>query len=403
MSLYSGNEFDQEKGSQGNLIKFVWKKIYSKFLDVQALIATALQDFYTKSEIDGKVSTLTASISNEANSRATADNDLQAQIIGLRTITPFNPLTDTFPTVRADGQPFNAGNFIQITASGTFGGVDLKAGDVIIATVNGASSLADFADVESNVNIATSAIYGTVKLLANVAAYQGVGNDSAVISKSLLQSILGQLQSDITTAMSTADTDVINQVTTAYQQAIADALANYYTKTEIDTLLDDKMSKAKGVELAGIIQNEVYAAMKRLSASIKDFVVKKVGVFATITANLSVIVANTISVKYIINPIGTHMNGLVLSQSATSFADVTASNKADFDYFLFSDASSLTIIFNSDIFTPSEVANMTIGYTEKRAEPTMADFLAPTANGGVGNDNGTTKDILPDYILTLQV
>lgn len=80
MSMYNGNEFDSEKGTQGGLLKFIWSKIYTKFTDVSAAISTALANYYTKTEVDAKETALQTAISNESTDRATAISTLQSTL-----------------------------------------------------------------------------------------------------------------------------------------------------------------------------------------------------------------------------------------------------------------------------------------------------------------------------------
>jgi hypothetical protein len=405
MPFYNGNEYDSEKGTHGSLLKFIWKKIYSKFQDVAGMISTALADYYTKSEIDTKVDTLTTSISNEATSRANADNDLQAQILGLKTITEWNA-NEAFPTLRSDGQAFQKGNYVRVTNTATIGGVKYKAGDILIAFVDGATTVAGFADVESNVDIATSSIYGTVKLLADLASYQGSGNDSVVITKVTLQAILADLSSTLTTSFTDADTALQTAITTAYETAIADALTNYYTKTQIDGFLNDKMSKAKGVELAGIIQNEVFQALRRVSNRITTYVAKTIGeaINSAVSGGIATLkTADTLVLLF--SGLGVRLLGKnVLGSFPSSWASIADSDKADFDYFKYTSGGVSKLYFNPDALTDAEANSCTVLVSNNVsfAESELSSFLDSTANGGVGNDNGTTDTIIPDYILTLQ-
>lgn len=405
MPLYNGNEYDSEKGTHGSILKFIWKKIYLKFQDVASMISDALANYYTKSEIDTKVNTLTSSISTESTARATADNDLQAQILGLKTITEWDA-NEAFPTLRSDGQAFKKGNYVRVTNTAIVGGVTYKAGDMLIAFVDGATTVAGFADVESNVDIATTSIFGTVKLLADLAAYQGVGNDSVVITKVTLQAILADLSYTLMGAFTDADTVLQTAITVAYEQAIADALTNYYTKAEIDAFLNDRMTKAKGIELAGIVQNEVFQALRRVSNRIVTYVSKTIG--ESITSSVSSGIATlkvTDTLVLLFSGLGVRLLGKNVSGSFPSnWSSITDPAKADFDYFKYTSGGVSKLYFNTDTLTDLEANSCTVLISNNIsfAESELESFLDSTANGGFGNDNGTTDTIIPDYILTLQ-
>ena len=61
MTQYNGNEFQNERGTQGALLGWIWGKIYTYFNGVYngavAYVNTALGNVYTKPEIDTKVAT----------------------------------------------------------------------------------------------------------------------------------------------------------------------------------------------------------------------------------------------------------------------------------------------------------------------------------------------------------
>ena len=251
MAQLTGNEFNNEKGTQGSLLKWVWGKIYiyfgGVFDDAKAYVDAALGNVYTKTEADtqlapvvANVATLQGGLAAELVARANGDtvlqsalNALTAQVVGLKTITTWDA-TQAFPTLRADGAAFSKGNYVQITV----GSGQLKAGDMLICTADGATSIAGFGDVDNNVDIATDSVFGTVKLVASLAEYNGTdaATGSKVITKSVLQAILGEVSAAITTAYQGADAALQTSITTAYNAAITTALGNYYTKAEADAV-----------------------------------------------------------------------------------------------------------------------------------------------------------------------
>jgi hypothetical protein len=405
MPLYNGNEFDSQKGSHWSVVKLVWSKIYDKFLDYQATITTALQGYYTKIQVDGFIQTLTTNLSNEVTVRADSFNDLQAQILGLKTITPWD-VANAFPTQRVGAKPFKQGNYVQVTTSGISGGVNYKAGDILICFVDNATTVAGFADIDSNVEIATSTIFGTVKLLADLASYQGAGLDSSVITKSVLSAILSNLSNTITNAFTTADDNIRIQITNAYDQAITTALNGYYTKLEIDSFIADRTSKAKTVELAGIVQNEVMQALRRVSNRIETTVAKNIvevisDTFAGGVATLKIEDKLIVIFSYL----GVRLKGKNIAGAfPLGWAVITDADKGDYDYLKYTFGGIDKLYFNPDALTNAEASNCTVLVLNSVTftDAQMATFLKPVSQGGVGNDNDTTVMIIPDYILTLQ-
>ena len=53
--LYNGSEFNSYKGTYGLLLRIIWNKIFSKFLDSPVLINEALLQYYNKTVTDTKL------------------------------------------------------------------------------------------------------------------------------------------------------------------------------------------------------------------------------------------------------------------------------------------------------------------------------------------------------------
>ena len=284
MTQYNGNEFQNERGTQGALLGWIWGKIYTYFNGVYngavAYVNTALGNVYTKPEIDTKVATLNSGIfavenglQDELVARANGDtvlqsalNALTAQVVGLKTITPWDA-NSPFPTVRSDGAAFSRGNYVQITV----GNENFKAGDMLICTSDGANNIAAFGDIDSNVDIATDTVFGTVKLIASLAEYNGVdaATGAKVITKSVLQAILTQVTAAITTAYTNADSALQAAITAAYQSAISAALANVYTKAEIDTFLGTINTNVASLQAAvAVLQGNVSALQTSVATKV---------------------------------------------------------------------------------------------------------------------------------------
>lgn len=260
MSQLTGNEFQNEKGTQGSLLKWFWSKIYTYFgavyNDAKAYVDAALGNVYTKTETDALLSPINSSVTTLQNglaaelvARANGDTvladdiaTLQASIAKLKNVTTWDAANSAFPTTRKGGGAFEEGDFVQITTSATIDGVQYKAGDFIICGVAGATTVAGFGDVDSPTIVsATSTVEGVVKLIASLAEYNGTDplTGNKVITKSILQAILTETTDAITTAFQNADTALQTDITNAYTSAISTALADYYTIEDIDGFLSD--------------------------------------------------------------------------------------------------------------------------------------------------------------------
>ena len=64
MAQLTGNEFNNEKGTQGSLLKWVWGMIYiyfgGVFDDAKAYVDAALGNVYTKTEADTQLAPVVA-------------------------------------------------------------------------------------------------------------------------------------------------------------------------------------------------------------------------------------------------------------------------------------------------------------------------------------------------------
>lgn len=379
MSLYNGTEFNAEKGSQGSLLKYIWLKINDKFKDFTGDITTA--------------------VASEATARANAINEVTAKIAGLKKITPWDA-TQAFPTQRVDGEQFEAGNYVQITVSNG----EYKAGDFLIckADVVGNATVENFGDIDKNTDVATSIIYGTVKLVADLASYQGIGNDSAVITKVLLKEILTDLSATITTAYQDADSTLSDTITTAYETAISTALADYYSKAQVDNLLLGKTNKADSASIVAGLK-DLYASIAVLQSKIP--VVLPIHKITTSFPGLAVAdtmqatATSIFNVASVITQQGIELR--ITHKNAEPVADWAAVTHPDKDLLDAICYRSLTtgfeqILFNPEYVTYNDVVNCRLVASFYIPVPTLeqqlgAPMIAPVNPMAIGKADGSSS------------
>lgn len=383
MSLYNGTEFDHLVGSQGLAKKAVWKEFYSKFINYSLEIASA--------------------VGIESAARALAVQNLQSQITSMKIITGWNP-ANPFPAKKSDGSNFEAGNFVRITASVG----DYKAGDMLIAIedIPGDATIEHFGDVETNVELATDTFAGVVKILADKAAYEGVGNDTSVVTKVVLQQVLTALGSEITTAFQNADTALQTAITDAYTQEISTALANYYSKAEVNNLLLGKTSKADSASIVGGLK-DLYASIAVLQSKI---VIPTQGANITdVVAALanamqgSVSSANIIPVGFFTKE-GVELKGQrYLAEPVADWSGVVHARKAEMDFALLTSPTTFItqIVFNPEFLTQADVAELSYRFNMYGAVPTLEQQLAaatinPLDRVKIGKADGTSAQSIAD-------
>lgn len=372
MSLYNGTEFDHLTGSQGLAKKAIWKEFFSKFINYSLEIASV--------------------VGVESAARALAVQNLQSQITSMKIITGWNP-ANPFPAKKSDGSNFEAGNFVRITASVG----DYKAGDMLIAIedIPGDATIEHFGDVETNVELATDTFAGVVKILADKAAYEGVGNDTSVVTKVVLQQVLTALGAEITTAFQNADTALQEAITDAYTQAISTALANYYSKAEIVNLLEGKTNKADSASIVGSLK-DLYASLAVVQSRIPQ-----IGQFHSIavmipdlTTNMQGAFSNERTVPVaLVTKEGIAQRGLILiSEHVANWSEVVFARKAELDYVVIKSPTTYIcqLVFNPESLTQQDVADMSVLNTYYGVVPTLEQQLAAT-NTNPWNRNAIGK------------
>jgi hypothetical protein len=151
------------------------------------------------------------------------------------------------------------------------------------------------------------------------------------------------------------------------------------------------MSTAKGVELAGIIQNEVYQAMLRLAKKQSEYnFYSEIQIDETFTGGL--FLRTRKNVLKIFSDLGVLLKGENLSD---------ALNFQNLDYIIISSDGFNSIVFNPEIY--SNISEFQFFCKENKFKDYLiADFLRSEEFEGVGNDYDSTLNILPDFILSLE-
>lgn len=135
-------------------------------------------------------------------------------IVGLgQLVGPWN--TAALPTTGTGaGGAIDKGDYWRITGTITIAGIgDLKAGDMLVADKNNAAVAADFFALQNNVDVATSAVFGIVKLYTNLLASN---TDGSVTQAALVTALalLAPLASPALTGNPTTPTQAAGDNTT---------------------------------------------------------------------------------------------------------------------------------------------------------------------------------------------
>lgn len=181
-----------------------------------------------------------------------------------------------------------------------------------------------------------------------------------------------------------------------YSQVICTSVG--ISKEEIEELKGSKLSTAKGAELAGIIQNEVYFAMlKTLKKQVDYGFYSELEIDVNFTTGL--ILQTSKEVIKIFSNLGVILTGREALVGNT-FAEVEVINKENLDYVIVK-SEPKKILFNPLIF--DEIIGFQFFCKEQKYKDyTIEKFLGSEQAGGFGNDNNDSLMILEDYILSLQ-
>ena len=168
---------------------------------------------------------------------------------------------------------------------------------------------------------------------------------------------------------------------------------------DIEDLQANKMSTAKGVELAGIIQNEVYQTILNFAKKQSEYIFYETGEIS-VNLNTSLEATTDKNIVKIFSNYGILLSGAT-TENAQTFSSAVLSGKDELDYIISKNESNYKVLFNPLSFD-SLVGFQFFCKVNKYKNYLIEDFLKSGDNGGFGNDNDTTLDILPDFILTLE-
>ena len=181
-----------------------------------------------------------------------------------------------------------------------------------------------------------------------------------------------------------------------YSQVVCTSVG--ISKDEIEELKGSKLSTAKGAELAGIIQNEVYfSILKTLKTQVDYGFYSEHQIDTGFTTGL--ILHTEKEVIKIFSNLGVILTGGE-ALTGNTYAEANVINSENLDYILVK-SEPKKILFNPLVF--EEITGFQFFCKEQKYKDySIEQFLSSEQNGGFGNDNNDSIQIIEDYILSLQ-
>lgn len=171
-----------------------------------------------------------------------------------------------------------------------------------------------------------------------------------------------------------------------------------FSAQNVEDLINYKLSTAKGAELAGIMQGELYNTMLRTIKAQPSYQFFKESELGS-TLGLALVFSTEKEVLKVFSYAGVLLRGGI-GTFAEGFAPVDIYLGDTLDYVIDKGVPN-RISFNPNIF--NEIIDFSFFCKEtKYKNYSMDDFLASGQLGGFGNDENDSIDIIDNYIISLQ-
>lgn len=317
MSQLTGNEFSGQKGSQGLLLNWLWARIFpavnAVLPNTAQSISTALTNYYTKTETDGRINTaVNTAVSAESTARATAISTAVAAETTART---------TAITAEASARTTAINNLKSYvdTNFDTGSAVNTKITNAINALKAGAPTALD-----------------TLKEIADkLTAMEGT--DSTVST---------QLAALIATVGEKASTASVNALTTTVN-SLSTTVTNHNTSQQ-----------TKDQALMLLVKRAFYFLPRLYVRGLNTLVDKKLNTHA-----YRLTPGDRFSMNYFL----AHHMGILLNRvhfmtltTSQTWAGISYASKADCDYIVDNDKG--IVVFNPDLFSEADLATIQVNY-----------------------------------------
>ena len=247
---------------------------YSTTTEMTAAIATAIANYYTKSEVDALIANfITKSVNDLVNYYLKSDTytktEVQQLIAAVKQFT--YEVVNELPTASASTM-----NKIYLVPSSDPGTLNVKDEYITIAT--------ETEDGGETVTTYSWELIGSTQIdLSNY--YTKTQTDSAISTALASYSTTTEMNTAITNALNTALADY--STTTEMTAAIATAIANYYTKSEVDALIANFITKSVNDLVNYYLKSDTYTKteVQQLIAAVKQFTYEVVNELPTASAS----------------------------------------------------------------------------------------------------------------------
>ena len=323
MSQLTGSEFNNQRGSQGILLQWLWARIFpavnAVLPNTAAQISTSLANYYTKTETDGRIS---GAVSTAVSAETTARTAAITSAISTETTARTNAIAAE-ATARTTAIN-NLKSYVD-TNFDTDAEVTTKINNAINALKAGAPAALD-----------------TLKEIADKLALME-GSDSTVSTQlaALIATVGTKASIDSVTAVQTSVTTLTNTVT-----------------------VNKTTSNAKDAELYSLIKRAFFFMPRVHERGLNTLIDKKLNTHGY---------RLTASDSFTMNAFMAFHLGILLSRvhymtlTATQTWDtINFASKSEFDYII--DKSRGVVVFNPALITEAELANVYVWYETRPKE-----------------------------------